>query len=210
MSNDGIKWTPVIEVIKYEPQTVREITQFLDSHHLRAPHRFGREATGPELRMLEREYGLTPDEVVTDRGNILVINGLGRLTSLITGSGTGITSTLGLLGVGATNTAAAPANTALAANGGSALYKALDGAPSISTTTTTNDSVNVAATFTTAQANFAWEEWCVGSVASGTVTANATLASVGTSPIMWNRKVASLGTKASGAEWTLNAKITLA
>lgn len=52
------------------------------------------------------------------------------------------------------------------------------------------------ATFTTAQANFAWNEWAIFN-------------STGASRRMLNRKVQALGTKTSAASWTLTVSISL-
>jgi hypothetical protein len=50
-------------------------------------------------------------------------------------------------------------------------------------------------TFTGTEANFAWNEWGVFNAATGGV--------------MLNRKVESLGTKASGSTWVIQVQITL-
>lgn len=206
MSNDGIKWTPVIEVIKYEPQTVREITQFLDSRNLRTADRVGLEASGPELRMLERLYGLTPDDVVTDVGNELTDVGRNRIINLITGGGgAALTGTQGWTGVGDSSTAFAGNQTALVA-ATNKYYQIFDAAPGATGTPT--GQISAATTFATGNGNFAWNEWCWG-ISTGTITAGTT--PPGTGPTMLNRKVPAggLGTKASGATWTLNATITI-
>ena len=51
------------------------------------------------------------------------------------------------------------------------------------------------ATFSGTEANFAWNEWGVFNAATGGV--------------MLNRKVESLGTKASGSTWILQVQVTL-
>ena len=202
--NDGLKWWPTIEVIKYDARSTAALTRDL-----------GHQPTGPELRALEAAGRITPDDITVSEGNILVQTGLERITNLIiggtgTGGTAGLTGTLGFIGVGSTNTAAAPANTALAANGTSgAYYKVLDAAASQSTTTTTKDTINASCTYGSGIAEYAWAEWVIGCIASGTITAGNTLASIGTSPIILNRKVDSLGTKGAGSTWTLAAKIVL-
>jgi len=60
------------------------------------------------------------------------------------------------------------------------------------------------ATFSTGEANFAWNEW---TVAAGATTASGSGFLTGTTNL--NRKVASLGTKSTGT-WTLTAQITFA
>lgn len=56
--------------------------------------------------------------------------------------------------------------------------------------------VTYRATFSTSQANFAWQEW-------GTFNAAA-------SGVMWQRKVESLGTKTSSQAWQLSVTLTFA
>jgi hypothetical protein len=57
------------------------------------------------------------------------------------------------------------------------------------------------ATFSTAQANFAWNEWCIY---------NSTTTALGTGDTILNRKVEdpSLGTKTSAQSWQITADIT--
>ena len=204
--NDGIKWWPTIEVIKYDARSTAALTRDL-----------GHAPTGPELRALEAAGRIAPDDITVSEGNLLVINGLQRITNMIIGGGgTGgtaaITGTLGFIGVGATGGAGTGnAQTALSANGGSALYKVVDAQPTQSNTNSGAglDTINASCTYGSGQAEFAWAEWCIGCVASGTVTTNATLASVGTGAIILNRKADSLGTKGAGSTWTLAAKIVL-
>jgi hypothetical protein len=194
---DGIKWNPVARVLKYGPETVAEITRDL-----------GHEPTGDDLRFLEERYGLKPDEVSEAVGNLLVTTGLTRITSLITGAGgAAFTNTFGFAGVGANSPTAAVGDTALGGNGNSttAWYKGLDASnPSIAAGVITAN-----CTYQSSDGNFAWNEWCWGIISSGTVTAANAIASVGTTPIMLNHKVQSLGTKVSGAVWTLQSTVTL-
>lgn len=196
MSNDGIKWTPLARVEKYSPEVVEELTRIL-----------GYEPRGEDFKRL----GADPYAITEVEGNILVTGGLGALTNLLTGAGgQALTQARGIVGVGATNTAEAQAQTALSANGGSAWYQGIDVSPGVTrvTTTYTNDAVQTQATFVSADGNFAWNEWCWATSTSGTITPSATLASVATGTLMINRKVASMGTKASGASWVFTTKVT--
>lgn len=192
-NKDGIKWSPKARVLKYDPETVKRVTEEL-----------GHEPTQEDFDRLAVE----PDEVVEVEGNLLTTVGLNRIGNLIIGAGgAAFTNTLGFAGVGATSTAATVGDTQLAGNGNSstAWYKGLDA----SNPTQTNGAITANCTFASGDANFAWNEWCWGIVASGTVTAANAIASVGTSPIMVNRKVQSLGTKVAGAVWTLQSTVTL-
>jgi hypothetical protein len=93
------------------------------------------------------------------------------------------------IGVGDGTTAFNASQTDL--QGTNKVRKAMDsGYPTRSGTTMTFQS-----TFTGSEANFAWNEWGVFNAATGGV--------------MLNRKVESLGTKASGSTWVLQVQITL-
>jgi hypothetical protein len=194
---DSILWSPKARVLKYDPETVAEITRDL-----------GHEPTGDDLRWLEANYGLEPDSVAEAVGNLLTTAGLTRITSLITGAGgAAFTNTFGFAGVGSSSTAATVGDTALGGNGNSttAWYKGLDG----SNPSTAAGVITANCTYASGDGNFAWNEWCWGIISSGTVTAANAIASVGTTPIMVNHKIQSLGTKVAGAVWTLQSTVTL-
>ena len=191
MTADGLKWHPVIDVLKYGPEKAQHVTDVL-----------GREPKHEDFLAL----GIEPDDTAHSEGNQLVTVGLDRLGKLITGqSTTAFTSAQGIVGVGSGTTAWAATQTALAGDGStsSAYYQIADAAPSAS-----NGVISANCTYQSGNANFSWNEWC-WIIATGTITAGGTLASVGTSPVMLNRKVQSLGTKANGSIWTLSAVITL-
>lgn len=185
---DAIIWHPRITVSKYDEATMAELRDAL-----------GYEPTGAEL------LGFDPDGRIEDEGNQLVTVGLSRIGNLIIGSGAAaFNSTQAICGVGSSSTAFSVGQTALSGDGSTttAYYQLVDSAP-----TQTNGAISANATFTTGNANFAWNEWC-WAIATSTITAGGTLASVGTSPVMLNRKVVSLGTKSSGS-WVLQATVTL-
>lgn len=195
MSIDGIKWHAFARVIKYNPDTVAEITKEL-----------GHEPTGPDLRMLEERHGLKPDAEAVADGNLLTTAGLNRITNLIIGGGAAFNNAQAIVGVGASSTAATTSDTILGGNGNSttAWYQGADA----SNPTQSNGVITCNATYATGNGNFAWNEWCFA-VGTGTITPGNALASVATSPVMLNHKVQSLGTKAAGSTWTLQATITL-
>lgn len=185
---DAITWHPRITVAKYSDEKIAELTEHL-----------GYEPIGQELLTYD------PDSKIEDEGNQLVTVGLSRLGNLIIGSGAAaFNSTQAITGVGSSSTAFALGQTALSGDGSTttAYYQLVDSAP-----TQTNGAISANCTYTTSNANFAWNEWC-WAIATGTITAGGTLASVGTSPVMLNRKVVSLGTKSSGS-WVLQATVTL-
>jgi len=191
MTADGIKWHPVVDVLKYGPEKARHATELL-----------GREPLHADFLAL----GIEPDGTAHSEGNQLVTVGLDRIGKLITGqSSTAFTAAQGIVGVGSSSTAYAAGQTALSGDGSTttAYYQIADAAPSA-----TNGVISANCSYQSANANFAWNEWC-WVIATSTITAGGTLASVGTDPVMLNRKVQSLGTKVSGSIWTLSATITL-
>jgi hypothetical protein len=185
---DAITWHPKITVAKYSDKTIAGLRDAL-----------GYEPIGKELLSYD------PDSRIEDEGNQLVTVGLSRIGNLIIGSGAAaFNSTQAVCGVGSSSTAFSVSQTALSGDGSTttAYYQVVDSAPS-----NVNGAISANATFTTGNANFAWNEWCWG-IATSTITAGGTFASIGTSPVMLNRKVVSLGTKSSGS-WVLQATVTL-
>lgn len=197
MTDDTILWTPVARIDKYSPEVVEELT-----------HLLGYEPKAADFNRL----GADPFAVTEVEGNLICTAGLGFITAaLISGTFDPLTSTRAFVGVGATATAATVADTALGANGGSAYYQAFDSNPTRTTTTVTNDAIQGVSTFASANANFAWNEWCWASTTTGAITPGATLASITSgTETMWNHKIASMGTKASGASWVFTTKVTFA
>lgn len=142
----------------------------------------------------DHEAGAAPDEVVEIAGNLLLNAGITRLLNLLAGAGgTAFNAANCRIGVGDSSTAAAASQTDLQA-ASNKYYKLAD------TVTVSAQTVTVVATFGSAVANFAWAEW-------GLDNGTADSAS-GTAPML-NRKVASAGTKASGATWVATATITI-
>lgn len=194
---DGINWHAHAHIAKYSPDVVEELTRVL-----------GYEPKSVDFLAASAD----PFAITEVDGNILVSTGISNLTNLIIGGGgNAFTSALGICGVGATATAAVIGNTALGSDGASAWYQGLDGTPTRSTVTATNDTITAVATYVSANANFAWNEWCWAVTTTGTITGNATLATVSSgAETMLNRKVASMGTKASGASWVFTTTVALA
>jgi len=180
-ARDSFKWWPTIEVAKFNPDITREVTEHLGYE--------------PVLADFQR-LGIAPDEVVTAEGNELTTAGLNRIASLVNGSGQAFTTANSVIGVGNGTTAFSAAHTDL--QGASKYFQATD------STSVTGAVITAIATFTGANANFAWEEWCW-------VATDAAKTSGAPKPagVMMNRKVQALGTKASGASWTLTTTVTL-
>lgn len=156
-----------------------------DSQDLWTPDRMVKEAL--RQRFLAE---VDPYEVIEREGNILVTVGIDILLDLLIGAGGTVFSNANAhLGVGDSSTAAAVGQTDLQA-ATNKLRKAMNGGyPAVSAPT-----IDFQSTFGSSEANFSWNE--VG-------TFNAAAAG-----IMLNRKVQSLGTKTSGATWTLTETIT--
>lgn len=187
--HEDLKWRTTTLVEKFSPDQVTYATALL-----------GHTPSGDELKVVcgEPEEGIHYDPT----SNILVTAGLNRITSLIIGAGgQAATATATRLGVGNSSTAEAVGQTDLQASAGSSnrQFYIMDSTyPQQS-----NGVLTFKSTFASADANFVWNEWCVD-VGTPTVANGTTV-----SALMLNRKVASLGTKASGSSWALTATITL-
>lgn len=157
--------------------------------------------TVPDAGHFQR-LGARPYAVSRVLGNLITTAGWTRLMSLLsaTGSTQALTSTAVRIGVGDGSTAEAYADTDLAAAAGAThrYFQPVSGAASLGTRT-----LAFAATFGTADGNFAWNEFGIDvgtpSVSGGT-TVNA---------LLFNRKAGiAQGTKASGQTWVATATIT--
>lgn len=187
----SVLWRPVAVVEKFTEDQVKFVTQKLELP-LAAP-------SGDLLRALA---GAPEGGITADIGNLLTTAGLNRLTSLWIGAGgQAMTNTATRLGVGNSSTAEAVGQTDLQAAAGSAnrWFQIMDATyPQQS-----NGVVTVKATFATGDGNFVWNEWGID-IGTPTVTSGNTV-----NANLVNRKVASLGTKASGS-WVLTVTITIA
>lgn len=200
---DGIKWHASAHIDKYSAEQVAWATAHL-----------GYEPKGAELMVL---FSHPEDGIVDVDGNLITTAGLGAVTNLVTGIGGQVFSNArGIVGVGSTSTAAAAADTALGANGTTpngtvgAWYQGIDASGlSRVTTAVTNDTIQAVATFASADANMAWNEWGWATSTSGTITPSATLTSVATGTLFFNHKIPAggMGTKASGASWVFTTKV---
>lgn len=123
----------------------------------------------------------------------LVNNGRDYMAgALIANPTTLFDATNATIGVGTSTTIYGPTQTDLL---GTKAYEVVDSAPTIATNVLT-----FVATFGTAVANFAWEEWGVFNSAGVAPTGG---------DIMLNRKVESLGTKTSAQSWEITATLTV-
>lgn len=148
-----------------------------------------------------------PEECTEIKGNLLLNEGIQRMLDLAIAAVSNQTAancwtnTTSYIGVGSSSTAEAASQTELqgAQANTSRFYKVMNATyPSRS-----NQTLSFQADFATGEANFAWNEW---TISSGATTADGSGFLVGT--INLNRKVSSLGTKASGT-WTLTGQVTI-
>jgi len=149
---------------------------------------------GPYLRkaqdFMERGERFAFESVVIE-DNLLLNEGINNIWTLICGgSATAYNNANARLGVGDDNTAAAATQTGLVA-ATNKLYVAMDGG---FPTYGTSQQAVFKSTFGSAQANYAWNEFCVDNGAAAGLDIN--------------RKVSAQGTKASGQSWALTLTIT--
>lgn len=190
MSLDSITWGPMARIDKYSPEVVEELTRIL-----------GYEPNSEDFK----RFSADPYAVTEVEGNLLTTLGRANLTNLLIGGGGDPLTTLrAFCGVGTSTTAAAATDTALI---GTAYYMNFT---SVTRTTTnvTNDAVVGVATYASGVANHAWEEWGWCTTTAGTITPGTSInVSSGTEQLI-NRKVASMGTKGSGASWVFTTTVT--
>jgi len=141
----------------------------------------------------DRKAGLPPDEVVEKKDNILLNAGITALLNLLTAQGgvTAFSNGNSYIGVGDSTTAAAAGQTALQASSNKDYQGMESSYPAVSGQTVTFRSI-----WASGEGNFDWNEWTVANGSSDSAT-------------NLNRKVAALGTKAGGSEWTLTVAITV-
>ena len=140
----------------------------------------------------DRKAGLPPDEVVEKKDNILLNAGITDLLNLLIGvTTTAFSAGNAYIGVGDSTTAAAAGQTALQASSNKDYQGMESSYPLVSGQTVTFRSI-----WASGEGNFDWNEWTVANGSSDSAT-------------NLNRKVAALGTKAGGSEWTLTVAITV-
>ncbi len=229
-SSEGIREYPRVTIEKYSPDQ----TAYAQAR-LAAELSWGRRVLVRKLGVLVpklhgdwlRELFTEPEDgYAFDEGNQMVTHGLNNLCYLLlAGTTSGTYGPSGIygrpfvsagvimsgVGVGASNTAATYADSALGSDGGSAYYQYMDATyPNYAGAGVANGGqINGQSTFAAGNGLFAWNEWCwfTASVAGA---AGASLSGVGTNTGMFNHKIpaGSLGTKGSGASWVFQTTIT--
>lgn len=136
--------------------------------------------------------GFSPDEVVCAGQNIILDTGANEMLKLITGTGgTAFNASNSYIYVGTDSTAENASQTGVISTGANRAYAGMDtGYPMVS-----SRQMVYRASFGDTSANFAWNE---AAILNGT----------GANAVAMNRKVSTLGTKASGT-WTLQITISL-
>lgn len=137
--------------------------------------------------------GLAPDEVLVEAQNVILDSGANEMLKLIAGTGgTAFSNENAYIYVGTDNTPENAAQVGVLATGSNVAYAPMDsGYPAVS-----GRSLVYRATFDDATANFAWNE---ASISNGT----------GGNAVFMNRKVAQMGTKATGT-WVLQITVQVA
>lgn len=152
-----------------------------------------------------------PYEVINTTGNMLLRGGADLLWL---GLKAGLTATTGakntylnnaeaVIFVGNSNTAAANTQVDLQASSSRRFAKGMEATYPLHTTGDgSTAALNIAfrSVFSTAQANWAWEEWGIG---------NSTKSTAPYAGRLLNRKVQSLGTKSTAATWTFTCTLSL-
>lgn len=150
-------------------------------------------------REVFRQLGIEPYLSTEVAGNLITNAGWTRLMNLLTNQGAtqALDATHARIGVGISNTAEAYTDTDLgaAAGSGNRWFQLVSGAGSLGTRT-----LAFAASFGTADGNFAWNEFGIdfGTASGNTVTA----------PLFNHKAGIAQGTKAAGQTWTATATLT--
>ncbi len=149
----------------------------------------------PDLLQQYQQHRLEPYDVSIVPGNIALDTGKADMLGVLIGTVTNLyNNTNARIGVGDSSTAEASTQTDLVATSNKAYAAMVATYPKLSTTASTNDTVEFKAEFGSAVANYDWREFVMKNNASG---------------VCLNRKVSSQGTKASGQIWTVTCKLQL-
>jgi hypothetical protein len=200
-TGDTISWSPSLIVYKWSEDQLRWVARKTGARDLQ----------GWQLRQL---LNSNAEEYVTDEGNLLTYVGLAFMLSVLTGVTTTTTShplnytylPVGVGDGGGSVPTAAVTDSDLTATS-NRFYNPVDnGYPTVGAAGSTAGTWTVQSTFTSASANYAWNEWGLyGSTSQFTVGQS----SQPTNSTMINHKGVSLGTKVLTNVWTLQASVTL-
>jgi hypothetical protein len=208
-THDGLNWRAFAHVEKFSPEQVSFAERTMARRMgVTMPVRL----RNAQLAELLRATGAPELGFASAAGNLLVTEGLNQITSLIINSSSSFAfnNTKGLVTVGDSTTAASVSDTYVTATftSGSNCYQNVN---DVSFPTQSNGVINSQSTYGSGVGNFAWQTWGWASY-NGTAAASSTLSAHGTGSnqaLLYNHKVASLGTKGSGAAWVFSTSITL-
>ena len=200
-TGDTISWSPSLIVYKWSEDQLRWVERKTGTRDLQ----------GWQLRqILNRDA----EEYVTDEGNLLTYVGLAFILSALTG----VTSTtssqplaytylpVGVGDGGGSVPTAAVTDTDLTATA-NRFYNPVDnGYPAVGAAGSTAGTFTVQSTFTSASANYAWNEWALYGTTSAFTVSQTTQPPSST---MINHRGTSLGTKVLTDVWTLQASISI-
>jgi len=184
--HDGINWHASLRIERFDEEQTRWVKartgllepQGVDFHNV----------------------GVRPYDVSVVEHNLLTTAGIGRIITLLNaGTGNLITSTTVRVGTGNGGGTAAIGDTDLSAAAGSAnrWFQTC-------TVTTPSNVLTFAASFGSADGNYAWNEWGAD-IGTATVTSGNTV-----NAVLLNHKTSiAQGTKASGQTWAATGTITL-
>ena len=149
--------------------------------------------------------GVEPFEVMEVDGNCLLNDGINSIIwpAVVGALATPLNGTDGCMGVGDSSTAAAASQTGLQA-GTNHLWVLLSATPTVGS----SQQLVASATFSGSQANWVWNEICVGVTSTPASLPANSQAPPATAHVL-NRLAQNLGTKASGTTWTGQLTVTL-
>lgn len=213
-SSDGLKWKFDWLCEKWSEEAVDFVRGKLERDgitHIQDGNNVAGGIVVPKMIPIEhgitsdllREYVGDPEETTEIQGNLLLNEGIQRLLDLlIAAGGTSYNNANAYIGVGDSTTAEAATQTDLSA-ATNHFYKAMNASYPVRPGSNGAQSVDWRSDFTTAEANYAWQEWTISAGATGASGSGFT---TGTTNL--NRKVQSLGTKTTGT-WTMTGTVTI-
>lgn len=199
----SVNWHAHVRVEKFSSEQLAWL-----SNKYGLPMSVVEQASGDALRSY-----FQPDEIAEQDGNLLTYSGLAFLLATLTGvttTTTGQTLANGFLPVavgdgGGTVPTAVVTDSDLTASSNK-WYNPVDASyPAVGAAGATAGVLTVQSTFTSAVANFVWNEWAIYGSTASFVTGQGTKP---TGSTMINHKGVNLGTKASGNIWSLSATVT--
>lgn len=194
--SDGLRLSTHARAIHYHPDQVAWISALI-----------GHEPTGPELRKLERDGVISPDEVIDVPGNIATTTGIARWAGLFIGEAVqAFNNARAVIGVGNGSGTAAVGDTDLFAAAGSTnrWYQGVD----VSSPSRSGGVITINSTLASSDGNFTWSEWAAG-IASAAPVPSSVVGTALTAGILINHKVQAMGAKSLGGVSTLQATLTV-